>query len=1099
VNVPAEPTKLLRILTVPTREAVVVCPFAEPLTGIPMLGIHVAWRSDDVGPLEWIAEYDHSLRLRLPVERTELGYHFGGQMPMEDASRLQLSLLRGDERIAIADDPIVRPESAQQHAGQVAVRKHPRWLSPWVTLGTSLVSGDCFQHKWWTARVDRYQAIRRRLFVKLRDKLSERRRRADPQVDPQTSAGDLSAWRTQAQQWRRKPVFSILCPVYNVAPIYLNQLVESVRDQVYPHWQLCLADDASTDSATIRALEALPKDDRIRLVRRPANGHIVAAMNTGAELATGDYVVFVDNDDALPPQALFRFAELLQTRPELDLIYSDEAKITPAGRVFDVQHKPGWSPDLLLSYNYLNHLVCLRRTLFESVGRLRPDTDGAQDFDLMLRATARTDRIAHIPEVLYHWRALPSSSAAEAGVKPYIHTSARKALEDDFVRRGLPIAVIQPDFAQQLNLPAYALELKPEAAKPTIAAIVYGPSHPATIQALKATSSGWNVNIYLVLDLEPTAESLNRTAAGRTEDYLLFLQAGVVPKDERVWSRLCASLALPNVGTAGGWVHDEAGRSLSAGTIVTDQPRDAFAGMMPNPVSYYFLAEANRTVTAPAAGCLLTPRSLFERLGGFDSSRFGRTLFDVEYCLRAAGQGFRSVHVGGAVFVRSRGNPFRSDPPTERRALFKAYGNEIELFHNPNFEPTNPFRKAPAIIRPSIARSLSEPPKVLFVTHNLSGFEGAPKVLFQIAVGLADRGAIVGELFSPFDGIAAERYRTCGIAVHTGGVTNAQRLLDGQWSAKEYEQTQRELVELLKRLQPKLLVVNTIGMFPFVDAAAKLGIPAQWILHESYSESVFIKAFSHNAQVCCARAFATADRVIGVSRSCVDLYVRFRVRDNTMVIHNALEAKPFDDLQRDLTRDDAIRQLDGGDPTKVRFVSVGTVCERKAQHVFVEAAAILAKTHADFTCLIVGAREGSSYLSYVRNLVQERGLAGIVTLIPEGPDVPRWLRSADAFVCTSYVEAYSLSVLEAMAFGLPIVSTPCGGLDEQVVWGHNALQFPFGDAAKLAEQLGFLLVHPNERMRMSRESRAGLDLHDTPAIMLDRYRTEVLRAAASGS
>jgi glycosyltransferase involved in cell wall biosynthesis len=183
----------------------------------------------------------------------------------------------------------------------------------------------------------------------------------------------------------------------------------------------------------------------------------------------------------------------------------------------------------------------------------------------------------------------------------------------------------------------------------------------------------------------------------------------------------------------------------------------------------------------------------------------------------------------------------------------------------------------------------------------------------------------------------------------------------------------------------------------------------------------------------------------------------------------------------------------GGD--RLRVVTVGTVCERKSQHVLVEAAAKLAKDRRDFVYYLVGAREGLPYLSYVRNLIRARGLEDVVIPVPETNDVWTFMRAADLFACCSYVEAFSLSVLEAEAFGLPVISTPCGGLDEQVAWYHSALRFDFGDVDALADRLRTLLSDDRQRTEMGRQSRAAFDLRLTAEGMLDRYQRAILSAA----
>ena len=312
------------------------------------------------------------------------------------------------------------------------------------------------------------------------------------------------------------------------------------------------------------------------------------------------------------------------------------------------------------------------------------------------------------------------------------------------------------------------------------------------------------------------------------------------------------------------------------------------------------------------------------------------------------------------------------------------------------------------------------------------------------------------------------------------------RYADGRWTPTEYAAAQGYLAGVLKRLKPDVVVANTVGLFPLVEAAARRGIPALLLVHESYTEAMFAAAFSPYGQARCTRAMLLAERVVFGSRACADRYARLDGRKNFTHLHYGLDRDALLASVAGVSRDEAVRRL-GGDPGPVRILSVGTVCERKAQHHLAEAAALVARRTRDFRVVLVGAREGLPYLSYVRELVHARGLDGVVEVVGETDRAPLYFRSADVFACTSYVEAFSLSILEAEAFGLPVVSTPCGGLDEQVVWGQNALKFDFGDVPALAAHLERLIADAALRRRMGRESRAMSDAHPTPAAMLDRF------------
>ena len=227
-----------------------------------------------------------------------------------------------------------------------------------------------------------------------------------------------------SKQFKYKPLISIIMPVYNVDPQWLKAALDSVLDQIYENWELCIADDASTNKATLEFLKIYKTiDKRIKVMYREKNGHICAASNSAAELAQGEFVAFMDNDDLLAPNALFEIVRTLQGDSRYDLIYSDEDKIDEHDKRYDPQFKPDWSPELLLSYNYINHFTCIRRTLFEAVGRFRIGFEGAQDFDLLLRVMERTDQVGHIPKVLYHWRAVKGSVALDARYKTIMITT----------------------------------------------------------------------------------------------------------------------------------------------------------------------------------------------------------------------------------------------------------------------------------------------------------------------------------------------------------------------------------------------------------------------------------------------------------------------------------------------------------------------------------------------------------------------------------------------------------------------------------------------------------------------------------------------------
>src|SRR5262249_20147094 len=232
-----------------------------------------------------------------------------------------------------------------------------------------------------------------------------------------------------------RPRISILTPVFATPPDLLRSMVESVRAQWYPDWQLCLADDGSTKPETRSALDAIEgSDPRIRVVRQAVNGGISSASNVALDAADGEFVALLDHDDEIAPDALLEVAELLSRHPDADVVYSDEDKLDFEGSHVEPFFKPDWSPEYLNSTMFLGHLVVYRRTLVDTAGRFRSAFDGSQDYALALRVTERTSRIHHVPKVLYHWRKIRGSAAATADAKPWGLQAARRALVDHVAR-----------------------------------------------------------------------------------------------------------------------------------------------------------------------------------------------------------------------------------------------------------------------------------------------------------------------------------------------------------------------------------------------------------------------------------------------------------------------------------------------------------------------------------------------------------------------------------------------------------------------------------------------------------------------------------------
>ncbi|MBL1223885.1 glycosyltransferase family 2 protein [Enterococcus sp. BWR-S5] len=458
---------------------------------------------------------------------------------------------------------------------------------------------------------------------------------------------------------------SIVVPVYNVEVKWLDKCIQSVKDQTYTNWELCIADDASTHQELLNALAKYEKEDpRIKVVFRKENGHICRATNSALEVATGEFVALLDNDDELAPNAIYEVVRLLNERPELNLLYSDEDKIDEVGTRSDPAFKPQWSPDLLMSTNYISHLGVYRRSIIEEIGGLRVGFEGAQDYDLVLRFTEMisSKTIAHIPKVLYHWRMLETSTAANQGSKNYAFQAGQKALQEALERRSID-GTVEAGPANGLYRVNYAIPEKELVSiiiptrngykdlKRCIDSIIELTTYPnyEVIVADNGSDEPQMEELYNQystelgerfikhsIDIPFNFSKINNIAAKDAKGkYLLFLNndTKVITPD---WLTNMVSLAqLDHVGTVGAKLYYENNTIQHAGVIVGlggvaghghhTYPKGDFG--------YFGRLVANTDYLAVTAACVMIKKTDFEQLDGFDED-FVVAYNDVDLCLR---------------------------------------------------------------------------------------------------------------------------------------------------------------------------------------------------------------------------------------------------------------------------------------------------------------------------------------------------------------------------------------------------------------------------------------------------------------------------------
>ncbi len=462
------------------------------------------------------------------------------------------------------------------------------------------------------------------------------------------------------------PLISVLMPVFNPPPAHLSAAIRSVQDQLYPWWELCIADDASTDAAVIDLLrEVAERDHRIKLVRRERNGHISAASNSALRLASGPFVALLDHDDLLPAHALHQVATTVLAHPDVDIIYSDEDHIDDDGRRSHPYFKPDWNPDLMLGQNLISHLGVYRRTLVDRIGGFRTGFEGSQDYDLALRVVAETrrDRIRHIPKVLYHWRQGAGDRTFSEASHQRCVDNGRRAVQQ-FLGRDQPGARAEATpFVAGWTRAVYPVPDPAPLVSVILSATAPVSMVPGCIEHLL------NRTDYPALEILTAAEEADawpravasddrvRRIAGGSPDWtnqaaeaargplLLLLDPGLVPSGAGWLREMVSQAGRPAVGAVGAKLLSPRGTVRQAGIVLGGRnlALAPFVGRRRAQGGYFGHLQIAREVTAVSGQCLLVRRTAFLAAGGLDEVLACSSFSDVDLCMKLADSGWRTV------------------------------------------------------------------------------------------------------------------------------------------------------------------------------------------------------------------------------------------------------------------------------------------------------------------------------------------------------------------------------------------------------------------------------------------------------------------------
>ena len=518
------------------------------------------------------------------------------------------------------------------------------------------------------------------------------------------SAGDRRAIAAHINRFGTTPTISVVMPVYAVSSPLLSAAIESVRAQLYPHWELCIADDASPGDevwATLSRYAAM--DPRIRIVRRAENGNICAATNSALELATGAFVALMDPGRLLPARALYEVAAVLQAHPDADIIYSDEDKIDEAGDRYEPHIKTDWNPELMLGQNMVSHLGVYRRDLITAVGGLREGFEGSQDYDLTLRVAERTtpDRIHHIPWILYHWRQQGGPATFSQSYMDRCADAAVRAVREHLERTGQPVR----DVTRMAGTPGWVTVHRATPQPPPLVSIIVPTRDRADLLAQCAegvlNGTGYPALELIIVDndsAEPETHALferlrqdprvrilpapgafnystlNNIAAAEAKGEILLLLNNDVSMPHRGWlDALVAQAVRPNVGAVGARLLYPDGTVQHAGVAVGlgGVAGHVGHGAPGDNAGYFGHFQSPRNVSAVTAACLATRKSVFMEVGGLDAENLAVAFNDIDFCLKIRAAGYDIIWTPHAELIHHESASRGADLTGEAQARFR--------------------------------------------------------------------------------------------------------------------------------------------------------------------------------------------------------------------------------------------------------------------------------------------------------------------------------------------------------------------------------------------------------------------------------------------
>jgi GT2 family glycosyltransferase len=608
-----------------------------------------------------------------------------------------------DRHIAHLEEKVLKLKETKRDLKQLKAEKQALRKSPERKIGQVILAPYRLPQKL-------IQEVRKQIGVAAKKKGNAANEYQNWFERHRVSAEGAAAMQQEARAFPSQPLISIITPVFNTSAPWLDETIASVEQQAYENWELILIDDGSTAEETLALLAKIEnRDPRIRVRRLENNRGISFASNVGLEAARGDWMALLDHDDLLEPDALFHTVKLLLQHPDADLIYSDEDKLTDTG--FDAPFfKPDWSPDFFLSYNYLCHFTTIRLSLVRELGGFRSGYDFAQDYDLFLRVTSHSDRIHHIPRILYHWRRSAGSTSISIRSKPDALEAARRGLTDHLARVHEPGHVAIDWRTHGFRVRRQIIDEK------KIAIII--PTRDRIdllarcITSIETKTTYENYEIIVVDNDSQSDEALeyfrtfphrilrfsgpfnysaiNNFAVEKSDaPWILFLNNDTQVIESEWLTSMAEHVQRPKIGAVGARLIFRDDTIQHAGVVlgVRGMAKHAFCGLPAESPGVCRQLQMTRNYSAVTAACLLTRREVFQEVGGFDEENLPVIFNDVDLCLKMRQAGYLIVYTPFAKLYHDESATRRTSVEPREAAILRARWPEIverDPYYNPN-------------------------------------------------------------------------------------------------------------------------------------------------------------------------------------------------------------------------------------------------------------------------------------------------------------------------------------------------------------------------------------------------------------------------------